>query len=90
MRTSLTRLSTIEQFLDGSMLPENKIVFEASVLLDSDIIPDIEAQEKAYDIIRVCSRQMLKAELDLIHHKLMESPKNKSFRERIYKIFQTS
>jgi hypothetical protein len=88
MRTSLTRLSSIEEFLAGNISQENRIVFDANLLLDNQLAIDISSQAEAYKIIKLCSRQILKSELETLHGKLLANPENKSFWSSIRKIFQ--
>jgi hypothetical protein len=88
MRTSLTRLSSIEEFLSGNFSQENRISFEAKLLLDSKLAIDASSQAEAYKIIKRYSRQILKSELEALHRKLLVSPENKSFWSNIRKIFQ--
>lgn len=86
MRTSLTRLNTIEEFVAGTLSPEDKILFIANLQLDEALPTDVADQRKAYAIIRRCSRQQMKSELDQLHHHLMTN--NKTFLNRILAIFQ--
>jgi hypothetical protein len=88
MRTSLTRLAAIEEFISGEVSSENKILFEANLILDKELVIDVRHQKQAYQIIRLFCRQTLRSELENIHENLFTEPKNKPFRDRILKIFQ--
>lgn len=88
MRTSLTRLRAIEQFLSGNISTENRMVFEAHLLLDNELATDVKSQEESYNIIKFHGRQTLKAELEILHQKLAGDPKNKMFWRHIQSIFQ--
>jgi hypothetical protein len=88
MRTSLTRLNTIEDFLSGKLSVDERILLEANLLLDKEMATDMRCQDEAYKIIRFCSRQGLKSELEILHRKMLMDPKNKSFWNHVRKIFQ--
>lgn len=86
MRTSLTRLNTIEDFVVGNMSEEDRVVFSANLLLDKELASDYASQQHAYRLIRQYSRQQMKSELDRLHHNLMKN--DKTFLERILSIFK--
>ena len=88
MRTSLTRLNAIEDFLSGNVSLDNKIVLEANIMLDKELATDVKSQDEAYKIIKLYSRQCLKSELEILHGRLLADPKNKSLWYHILKIFQ--
>ncbi|HEY0741842.1 MAG TPA: hypothetical protein VGD40_10280 [Chryseosolibacter sp.] len=86
MRTSLTRLKRIEDFIHGQVPEEDCVVFAANLLLDKELAADHRSQQQTYQLIKRCSRQQLKAELDQLHRDLMT--KNQTFFDRILAIFQ--
>lgn len=88
MRTSLIKLHEIEEFLSGHISTENRIVFEANLMLDNELVADVKNQLDAYTIIKLYGRQNLKTELEILHARLVTDPKNKSFRDHIFKIFK--
>jgi hypothetical protein len=87
MRASLTRTADIDHFLTNTMSPEDATLFGAKLLLDRELARDTEYQRVVHHVIRINARQQLKAELDLLHQKLMHDPERKSFWKNIYRIF---
>lgn len=88
MRTSLARLRTIEEFVSDNITVENKILFEANLVIDNTLANDVKCQIEAYKMIRHYGRQSLKSELEMLHGKLIKEPKNRAFWEHIRGIFQ--
>ena len=88
MRTSLTRLEIIEEYLSGEMDAENQTVFQAQAVLDNELASAVKSQEVAYHIITLYSRQSLKSELEIIHHRLQKDSRLSRFWNDIHKIFQ--
>jgi hypothetical protein len=87
MRASLNRTADIDRFLTNTMAPEDAALFQARLLLDRKLARDTQHQEVVHYAIRSTARQQLKAELELLHQKLMHDPERKSFWKNIYRIF---
>ncbi|HEY0652398.1 MAG TPA: hypothetical protein VGD65_04680 [Chryseosolibacter sp.] len=88
MRTSLNKIQTIEDFLTGSMEAEDRLVFEATILVDKSLADEVSLQRATYCHIRSYGREQLRNELDTIHHKLMNNQSDRTFRDLIFSIFQ--
>jgi hypothetical protein len=88
MRTSLNKIQKIEAFLTEGIAPEERVLFEASQLLDHNLAEDVILQREAYAIISAYGRAQLKTELNLLHHKLLTDPSKKTFWDLILTIFQ--
>ncbi len=87
MKTSLTEIEQVENFLNGHMETGDRLVLEARLLTDPSLQSRVLAQQKIYQIIRHYGKEKLRAELELIHQHLFSDPKKITFRERILKIF---
>lgn len=85
MRTSLSRLESIERFVSRTMPAEESVLFSANLLLDKTLVIDLQHQHEAYAIITMYSRQALKTELNQIHNGLRN---DKTFWDRILTIFE--
>jgi hypothetical protein len=70
------------------MAPEELVLFEAKLLLDEQLNLDTQYQNTVHRIISATGRQHLRAELDALHHKLIEDPERRSFWEKIHQIFK--
>jgi hypothetical protein len=88
MRTSLNKLQAIENFITGTIAPGERIVFEATQLIDSDFANEVRLQRNTYHVITAYNRAVLKDELNCLHQKLMNDPSKKSFRDLIRSIFK--
>lgn len=88
MRTSLNKIQAIEEFLTGTIAPEEQVVFEANQLINRNLSEEVALQRKTYRVIAAYSRVALKTELNSLHHKLMRDPSKKTFRDLILTIFQ--
>ncbi len=88
MRTSLNKIKAIEDYLLGSMAPGDVLLFEANILLNSDLIDDIKYQQSTYSIIRQYSRQNIKAEIKAVQETLTTAPQHRDFRQYIANFFK--
>jgi hypothetical protein len=87
MRTSLNKIEMIEEFVLGNVEPERRVVFEATLVVDSLLSEEVTLQQETYHVITAYNRAKLKNELEIIHHQLMHDPSKKTFREYILSIF---
>lgn len=88
MRTSLNNIKAIEDYLLDSMAPGDALLFEASMLLNSDLIDDIKYQQNTYSIIRQYSRQNIKAEIKNVQETLATTPQHRGFMQHIANFFK--
>ena len=87
MRTSLNKIKAIEDYLSGAMPAGDALLFEANMLIDSELIGDVQSQENTYDVIKQYGRQEIKAEIIAARKIFVEAPKYRSFMQRITKLF---
>ncbi|MBA9075376.1 hypothetical protein [Rufibacter quisquiliarum] len=87
MKTSVIESKQIEQHLLGLGPAEDKLVFEANLLLSPALQEKVQWQQKTYQLVQLYGRQQLKAELEAVHQKLFQAPEHRSFRQRILQLF---
>ena len=88
MRTSLNNIKAIDDYLLGSMTPGDALLFEANVLLNSDLKDDIQHQKNTYSIIIQYSRRQIKDELMAVQKTLATAPQHRGFMRRIANLFK--
>ena len=88
MRTSLNNIKIIDDYLLGRMAPENLPLFEANMLLNSDLSDDVKYQQSTYSIIRQYSRQNIKSEIKAIQETLATAPEHVGFMRSIGNLFK--
>lgn len=88
MRTSLNNIKAIEDYLLGSMAPGDALLFEANMLLNSDLIDDIKHQQSTYSIIRQYSRQNIRSEIMAVQETLTILPQHRPFMQHIANLFK--
>jgi hypothetical protein len=88
MRTSLNNIKIIDDYLLGRMAPEDSLLFEANMLLNSDLSEDVKYQQSTYSIIREYSRQNIKTEIKAVQEILAKAPKHVGFMRSIGNLFK--
>lgn len=88
MRTSLNNIKTIDDYLSGCMAPGDALLFEANLLLNSDLINDFEHQQNTYAMIRQYSRKKIKDEIISVQEILGNAPQHRDFMQRIANFFK--
>jgi hypothetical protein len=88
MRTSLDNIKAIDDYLLGRMAPGDSLLFEANMLLNSDLIDDIEHQQNTYAVIRQYSRRKIKDEIMAVQETLAGTPQHRGFMQRITNLFK--
>ena len=88
MRTSLNNIKIIDDYLLGRMAPEDLPLFEANMLLNSDLSDDVKYQQSTYSIIRQYSRQNIKSEIKAIQETLAKAPEHVGFMRSIGNLFK--
>jgi hypothetical protein len=87
MRTSLNNIKTIDDYILGSMVPGDALVFQAKMLLNSDLKDDVQHQQNTYSIIRQYSRRSIKEEIMAVQQTLTSAPQYRGFMQRIKNLF---
>lgn len=88
MRTSLNQIKAIDEYLSGGMMPEDAFLFEANLLLNSNLSEDTAHQKQVYTIVKDYSRKQLKAEILAVRQTLSNAPQHQNFIQRINNLFK--
>ena len=88
MRTSLNKIQGIEGFVLQSAHISEALVFEARMIIDSELAQQVTLQKETYAIIRQYGRRLLKAELEAVHQTLFTQPNHQRFRQKIIALFK--
>lgn len=87
MRTSLSEIKNIEDHLFERMGEEEKLLFDARLILDDSLREKVRWQQKTYGLIQQYGRKKLKSELETIHRKLFRMQEYSGFQQKIFKLF---
>lgn len=88
MRTSLNNIKAIDDYISGNMATGDRLLFEANLILNNNLVNDMQYQQKTYTIIRLYSRQKIKDEIASVHNKFITAPQYKSLMQRITNLFK--
>ncbi|RYY37479.1 MAG: hypothetical protein EOP46_02480 [Sphingobacteriaceae bacterium] len=88
MRTSLNNIKLADDYLHGQLPTGDALLFEAQVLIDSELREDVMFQQSALGLVQKYSRKKLKAEIETVQQKLFTQPAHSSFARRILNIFR--
>lgn len=87
MRTSLNKILETEQFLNKQLAPEDALVFQARLIVESDLHQQMLWQQRTYSVVRAYGRMQLKDTLERMHDQFMTAPQHSSFRNKILQFF---
>jgi len=88
MKTSLDKLQLMDDCLLGQASCEQRLLFEAKLLLDPMLREDAHWQRKTYHIVRDYGRLQLRSELERIHETLFTTSQHRKFRDQILAFFR--
>ena len=88
MQTSLIETREIEAYLKKFQQPEDSVLFQAKLILQSNLAENVKWQEKTYQLIRIYSRKKLREEIAEAEKKLFEDTAFRSFRNKITSLFK--
>jgi predicted metal-dependent HD superfamily phosphohydrolase len=87
MRTSLNNIAQTEARLFNKQQPGDALLFDARLLLDTDLHIDLSAQKQVYTLIQQYGHRQLKQEIEAVHQQLFTQPEHLSFKQKIARIF---
>ena len=87
MRASLNKLKDTEDFLKGSLKPQNALLFRAKLLLDPLLRMNVSLQKKTYSIVKSYGRKSVIQEIDTIQQKIFSDPYRTNFHREIDQLF---
>lgn len=88
MRTSLTEVAQIENWLLRRGDLSDRLVMEAKVLSSPEMVDKAQWQSATYDLAHLYGREKLREEIKAVEHRLFHTSKYKSFQDRIRSIFK--
>lgn len=88
MRTSLLKLQEIERHLLQRGNTEGRLLFEAQMIIDSELAENVAVQKNAYTLINLYGRVKLKAGLEAVHQQLFTQTKYQRFSKKIMALFK--
>lgn len=87
MKTSWNETRQIDEHITGVMDTGDALVFEAKMLIDTELEDKVLWQRKTHAIIKQFGRKQLKKEIETIHQKLFTSPEHTAFSQKIRRLF---
>lgn len=88
MRTSLNKIARIENYLHNNLPQEDKLLFDAGLILDETLKPEVVLQQKVYGLVHIYGRNTLRKELEELSTQLSADPAHQRFWSRIIEIFK--
>ena len=88
MKISWNDTRRIERYLDNELPEEEKILYEAQLVLDPHFKLHVRLQKQIHSLIKLYGRRKMKAEIGKIHHKLFQNPEHIIFQQRIQQLFK--
>lgn len=88
MRTSLTEIQEIENWLLQQAAPEDRLVMDARLQLSASLREQLHWQSQTYRLIHYAGREQLKAEIKTIESQLFTACEHKTFQDIIRSIFK--
>jgi hypothetical protein len=88
MKISWNDTSHIERYLDNELSEEEKIKFEAQLVLDPHFKLNVGLLKQIHSLIKLYGRKKMKVEIGKIHYKLFQNPEHVIFQQRIQQLFK--
>ncbi len=88
MKISWNDTRHIERYLDNELSEEEKILFEAQLVLEPHFKLHVRLQKQIHALIKLYGRRKMKAEIGKIHHKLFQNLEHLIFQQRIQQLFK--
>jgi len=84
----LNEIKRIEDHLLKQLNPEDEVLFQANLLLDTELCANVETQVQTYHVIRSYGRKQLRSEIDAVQQKLFSAKEHQSFRDKVLSFFR--
>jgi len=88
MKTSWIELLKIERYLLKQDAPEEHLLLEAHIQLDTTLASKVRAQKQVYELVKRHGRDLLREEMMQVEQELLTNPQYKSFQFKIFSIFK--
>ncbi|MEL1242682.1 hypothetical protein AAEO56_00295 [Flavobacterium sp. DGU11] len=87
MKTSWNDMQAIEGYALSSGNPEDRVLFQARLLLEPQLKASVHWQQETYALAREYGRLKLKTEIEEVANEVFTAKKHESFRQKIRNIF---
>ena len=87
MKTWISSMKHIDDYIAGRLSPEEHILFEARELLDPVLKFQVILHKKVISIARLYGRKKMKAEITVIGKKLFTDPSKGAFQQTVRQVF---
>lgn len=81
MKTSISDTIATEKYLTGEMAAEDKLVFEARLVLEEDLRANTILHRIVHRLVALYHRKKIRASIEELHVKLFSDPANQGLRE---------
>lgn len=88
MKISWNDTRHIERYLNNELSKEEKILFEAQLVLDPHLKLNVGLLKQIRSLVKLYGRKKMKVEIGKIHHKLFQNPEHVIFQQRIQQLFK--
>lgn len=87
MKTSYTEIIRTEKYLRQEMAADDSLVFQARVLLSSELRANTYFHGLVHRLVLLYHRRQVKAAMETLHSRLFNDPSKTTFREGIVSLF---
>jgi hypothetical protein len=87
MKISLNNTEMMEGYINGTLSPADKLLFDAALILDPALQAQLRLQKDTYLVVKAYSRIQLRSELNVLSAKLSAEHVHKPFWSQISNIF---
>lgn len=88
MPTSWNDTLQIDHYLNNKMDHGDALVFEARLLLSTELADKMQWQQKTYTLVQSYGRLQLKQEIEAVHRQLFNHTKHSRFSQKIMALFK--
>lgn len=87
MRTSLTEIQQIDGHVQGSLAPNEALLFEAKLILDAELAYKVKWHKQTLRLAQRYGRNNLQAIISDVHNQLFTGNKHGTFQQKIRRLF---
>jgi hypothetical protein len=87
MRTSLSDIKAIEEYLNGTLPIQDRLLFEARLLLSKELRKNVALQREVYRLLAHHHHLKIKEEFQRTHKRLVSDTTNADFLNELRTIF---
>ncbi|OOQ61179.1 hypothetical protein BC343_22325 [Mucilaginibacter pedocola] len=83
----MTEIQAIDQHVQGSAAPGDKLLFDAKLLLDAELPQKVQWHKQTLALVNQYGRKNLRGVISDVHNQLFTQPEHQSFRQKILRLF---